>query len=277
MIEKFWFVHAGYCPVFSNVLVRGSGFSRRPMPFLFGIAMHSEHGPVLMDAPFDERGPASMGKATHALFRSTGLKFEPQWSVAGRLDELGFSPEQVKHVLVTHLHGDHTGGMKSLPEATFHASRAEWEHANNVGALASTVSAYAPADYESLGEQFELYDELPGLSQRQGFDVFDDGSVEMFLLPGHTPGHCVYRIHIEGGETILYAADAAHTVKRVMGKVQPGLLPKHVAYSLPEAERSLAAIRAHLDEFGDDVLLLCHDPGLGEQVIADGAMVFERG
>lgn len=274
MIKKFWLVHTGYYPVFRNVLIAGGGFERVKMPFLFGVAEHSEYGPVLMDAPFDERGPANMGAVAYGLMRGTGLKFDARWSVAGRLDELGFSPEQVDHVLVTHMHADHTGGMGEVADATFHISRREWEYARQVGGLESAIGEYSPADYMSLGDRMKTYDDLPALGDRQGLDLFGDGSVEMYSAPGHTPGHCVYRIHVEGGETIFYGGDAAHTIAHAMGEAKPGLLPRQFTDSLPQAERSLAAIRAHLDEFPDDFFVLCHDPVLGERVIGEGGVEF---
>lgn len=273
MLEKFWLVHSGYYRVFRNVLIAGGGFERVPMPFLFGVAHHAEHGPVLVDTPFDEKGPRNMGAIVAALMRGTGLRFEKEWSVPGRLAQLGYEPGDVRHVLITHLHADHTGGMDTLDEATFHISRVEWDHARDRSFLDSAMGEYAPEDFASLGDQMNCREDVPLLEQGEGLDVFGDGSVEMCSLPGHTPGHCVYRLHLEGGETVLYAGDAAHTIAHAMGEANPGVLPRQFTDSKTRAEEGLAAIRAHLEEHPDDALVLCHDPGLGDRVISAGGVV----
>ncbi len=274
MLEKFWLTHSGYYRVFRNILVAGGGFERVKMPFIFGIGLHAKYGPILMDAPFDESGPANMGTITSTFLSNTGLSFEPDWSVAGRLQELDFSTDDVEQVLVTHLHGDHTGAMKQLENATFHIDTAEWEHANNVSLSGRLLGEYCPDDYAELKDQMKCRKDLPALDDGQGFDIFGDGSVEAFSVPGHTPGHCVYRLHVGGGHTIFYAADAAHTFKQLHGEAGPGLMPRQFTQDMPRAEEGLAAIRRHLEKHPDDELVLCHDPTLGERIIDEGVVEF---
>lgn len=274
MLENFWLTHSGYYRVFRNILIAGGGFERVRMPFLFGIALHPDHGPVLLDAPFDEGGPVNMGALAATFLSATGLSFEPEWSVPGRLEELGFAPDDVEHVLVTHLHGDHTGAMKLLGSATFHIAQAEWEHANDVSFVDRTIGEYVVDDYAELGGQMEFFDDLPHLDDGEGLDLFGDGSVEVFTLPGHTPGHCVYRFHVRGGDTIFYAADAAHTLVQASGEADPGLMPRQFTHDMKKANEGLASIRRHLDTHPDDELIVCHDPELGARVIDEGPMVF---
>ncbi len=274
MLEKFWLTHSGYYRVFRNILIAGGGFERVRMPFLFGIGLHSEHGPILMDAPFDEDGPANMGVLASNFLSATGLSFAPKWSVPARLEEFGFHTDDVEHVLVTHLHGDHTGAMKCLPNATFHLSQAEWDHANDPPFVGRTFGEYCPDDYASLGEQMQCRDDLPHLDDGEGLDLFGDGSIEVFSLPGHTPGHCVYRLHVQGGDTIFYAADAAHTLLQASGEAEPGLMPRQFTHDMPKANEALASLRRFLEDHPDDELILCHDPELGRQVIDEGPVLF---
>ncbi|MEU5100969.1 MULTISPECIES: MBL fold metallo-hydrolase [unclassified Streptomyces] len=41
---------------------------------------------------------------------------------------MGKRPEDVTHVVLTHDHFDHTGGLPHFPQAILHIGRADWEN-----------------------------------------------------------------------------------------------------------------------------------------------------
>jgi glyoxylase-like metal-dependent hydrolase (beta-lactamase superfamily II) len=57
---------------------------------------------------------------------------------------------------------------------------------------------YLPADYGAVGHQVTLVD--------GDHDLLGDGSIELLLTPGHTPGHQSVRV----GERLVLGADVAH-------------------------------------------------------------------
>ncbi len=73
--------------------------------------------------PLGHRSLADLGWLMRIVFRqleSVGPSFDHQ------LRELGVEPEQVDQVVMTHLHVDHTGGMRLLPRARFVCAQREW-------------------------------------------------------------------------------------------------------------------------------------------------------
>lgn len=120
-------------------------------------------------------------------------------SIDDELGRLGLGPEDVDHVLLTHLHFDHAGSLTlrrpdgslvpHFPRARHHVHALEW-------AAAQSPNARSRASY--LAEDWLTVREA-GL-----FDLFEGGDpVEVLagvaaeLTPGHTPGHVVYRL--DGG------------------------------------------------------------------------------
>lgn len=102
----------------------------------------------------------------------------------------------VTRVVLTHLHFDHAGGLALLPASVpVVVQRAEWEAGQERAAIERNF--FLPRDYESAAERLVLVD--------GDHDLLGDGSVELLLTPGHTPGHQSVRV----GDLLL-GADVAY-------------------------------------------------------------------
>jgi glyoxylase-like metal-dependent hydrolase (beta-lactamase superfamily II) len=142
----------------------------------------------------------------HSLGLDTGY-------VATNLAAAVIDPSDIDHVLLTHLHPDHVGGLISadgeavFSHATIHASEAEAHHwldpdraaaATGVEQLVHDTAACAVAPYRDTG-RFVTFDDcgevIPG--------------VRPVNLAGHTPGHTGYLLG-EGEATVLFWGDTVH-------------------------------------------------------------------
>ena len=143
----------------------------------------------------------------HSLGSDTGY-------VASNLAAAGIDPGDIDHVLLTHLHPDHAGGLISahgealFPIATIHAAQAETDHwldpdraaaVTGVQQLVHDTAARALAPYRDTGRLVTFRDcgeVLPG--------------VRRVNLAGHTPGHTGYLLG-EGEATVLFWGDTVHS------------------------------------------------------------------
>ncbi len=118
--------------------------------------------------------------------------FEQEQSVPEQLDA-----STLTRVVLTHMHFDHAGGLALLPAGVpIVMQRREWE-AGHDAARAERNFLY-PRDFALDGRGLVLVD--------GDHDLLGDGSVELLLTPGHTPGHQSVRV----GETLILGADVAH-------------------------------------------------------------------
>lgn len=110
------------------------------------------------------------------------------------IEKLGYSPKDVKYVLMSHLHKDHAGGMVSFtdqvgriafPEAEYIVQRGEWE------------DAYSGINSSYRTEIFDVLQRSGNLNLVEGDGKVNE-EVEYCLSGGHTQHHQTF--HINNGK-----------------------------------------------------------------------------
>jgi N-acyl homoserine lactone hydrolase len=120
------------------------------------------------------------------------FELEQEHDIAEQLDLT-----TVTRVVLTHLHFDHAGGLALLPDSIpVVLQRREWHAGADGDAVARNF--FQPRDYAMAESRLVLVD--------GDHDLLGDGSIELLLTPGHTPGHQSVRI----GEELILGADVAH-------------------------------------------------------------------
>jgi len=140
--------------------------------------------------------PTIVADGTNVILFDTGLNAA---SMVEPLAQAGFAPADVTHVVITHMHGDHIGGMRTeagdptYPNAALITGRAEfdaWATRDNEG-FEANIRPFADAfTFVEDGAQI-----APGITAMAAF--------------GHTPGHMTWMLE-SGGQQLLLAADLAN-------------------------------------------------------------------
>lgn len=140
----------------------------------------------------------------HPWLRLT--RFEPTEAdaVGVALAARGATREDVRTIVLSHLHVDHVGGVEEYPVAELVVSRREWERATGLpGRLRGYVPSLVPT-----GRATRLVEPRgPAVGPfPASFDVHGDGSLVVVPAPGHTPGHLALLVERAGG-TLLCGGD----------------------------------------------------------------------
>ncbi len=100
-------------------------------------------------------------------------------------------------IVLTHLHFDHAGALTLLPDnVPIVVQRREWEARHDAAAIRRNF--FYPRDYAVEDREIVLVD--------GDHDLLGDGSIELLLTPGHTPGHQSVRV----SEHLILGADVTH-------------------------------------------------------------------
>jgi N-acyl homoserine lactone hydrolase len=191
-VEMF---NAGWLTAAAGIWRRGDDLDRTtrfPVPVY--VVESGDHR-VLIDtglhpgAASDARGHYGRPEVTDRFELELELSVAEQVNVAG-----------VTHVVLTHLHFDHAGGLALLPASIpLLVQRREWEAGHDPAAVIR--NGYFPIDYDEPARDVILID--------GEHDVLGDGSITLMLTPGHTPGHQSVRIGrdlVLGGDVTYFAS-----------------------------------------------------------------------
>jgi glyoxylase-like metal-dependent hydrolase (beta-lactamase superfamily II) len=145
-------------------------------------------GLVLVDTGFgldDTRNPRQLGLAFSKAFRPRALDAE---TAISQVRALGFQPDDVRHIVTTHLDLDHAGGLPDFPEAEVHLLGRELEAAMNPGwrermRYIAAHWSHGPrwAEHEAGGDEWLGFESVRILPE-------SDAEILLIPLPGHTLG-----------------------------------------------------------------------------------------
>ena len=96
------------------------------------------------------------------------------------LADLGYKPEQVSKILITHKHADHTGELRAFPNAQIICSAAEAE-SDEIKPYKPTVATFTDGPYYEFPASQRI---APG--------------VTYINAPGHTTGNCIVAVETDG-------------------------------------------------------------------------------
>ncbi len=124
----------------------------------------------------------------------------------------GYRPEDVDEIYLTHMHGDHVGGLvaetgRAFPQATVYAAKAEAEYWLNDSNLDAAPDA-AKRSFQAAKTALAPYIAAGKFQTFAGGGPLTPG-IRAEALPGHTPGHTAYFIESKG-RTLLLWGDIVH-------------------------------------------------------------------
>lgn len=136
-------------------------------------------------------------------------RFRLEKSLVAQLAKIGYTPEKIDYLALSHMHADHTGNANLFTDAQLLLQPEE------------QTAAFGPSPQKYLFDA-RTYDQLSNIKVvDDNYDVFGDQSVIIKRAVGHSPGHQVLQVRLAETGTVLLAGDTYHTQQNKQLKLPP--------------------------------------------------------
>ncbi len=182
---------------------------------------------------------------------------KPEDEAGSGLRALGIDPDDVRWVILTHLHTDHIGGLHHFPNAEIIISRREYELTPGWrGQMRGYLNHRWP---KWLKPRLIDYEPNPIGPFPESFILTKAGDVCLIATGGHTGGHLSVLVKIDG-LSFFFAGDASYTLQLMLDQIVDGVAQDEV-----NSRQTLKRIRQYVQEF-PTVYLPSHDPDAAQRL-----------
>ncbi len=244
----------------ASLRMLGIGTSRSkwwtiPVPSF--LVTHPSAGPFLVDTGLHpsvtSKPTANLGRVVTSFSKPN---LEPGKDIAAQLRSRGLDARDIKTVVMTHMHFDHTSAMSELGSASFVLSEPEWKAAATTSR--PFLHGYDHSHFDYAFDYRTVSFDGPGVGSYstfgRTFDLFGDGSVRLAFTPGHTHGHMSVICHLKDRDLVI-AGDAIYT----LGQLDDAAPPPR-----PEDphlwRRSAQELKLFRRQYPQAVIIPGHDP-----------------
>lgn len=182
--------------------------------------------------------------------RAARFKVAPEDELGPQLRELGMKAADVRHVILTHLHTDHAGGLAHVVGSKTWVHAAEYKRAQG---MMGRLNGYLPNRWPKWWqpEALQFRDRAVGPFAQSAAIAPDE---EILVLPtqGHTPAHV--SVLVQGSPSVLLAGDTSYTQDLLLAGKVDGVSPDE------EVSRATLGRIRELGRARPLVYLPSHDP-----------------
>lgn len=214
----------------------------RTVPFLAFLILGADE-PVLVDTGmYIASKGEKMGLGPH---RTVQTNPEKNWNLIENINKVGVKPEEVKHIIFTHLHYEHVSPyyIRQLPNAIIHIQRRELEWAavpiGRYMAVGGGTYFYDREDIKAIiGDFWHRINVIEG-----DFEVVQNVKCVLFE-DSHSPGSQAVYVETSLGTVILTGDLVRDNKLNIEKQCPPGIF-----YDIRAMEKALAKLKKDGDIF----------------------------
>jgi glyoxylase-like metal-dependent hydrolase (beta-lactamase superfamily II) len=185
-------------------------YPRGTQSILYCLLIETPDGLLLVDTGFGVQDYEQPTRFIKIFTTMLGMPCLIEETAVYQVEQLGFSRNDIRHIIMTHLHNDHTGGLRDFPNANIHVHKLEYEAIQSPKGF---KERYYEPEHWAHGPNWVVY----GDEEKEDWFGFPNlrvnasPSIDIRLIPlhGHTRGHCGVAIETQNG-WLLHCGDATY-------------------------------------------------------------------
>jgi glyoxylase-like metal-dependent hydrolase (beta-lactamase superfamily II) len=259
----------------STIPLSGRGrYFGKGLGILHCLLVDTGEGLILVDSGYGTQDYSHPSRFVKIFNRAIGLVGDVRETALHQINSLGYDAEDVKHIFLTHMHLDHTGGLPDFPHAKVHVFEKEYDMAMNASGFISNF--YINRHWEH-NPDWEIHscrgDNWFRLECTPEVEI--NNIKEFFVpMPGHSPGNCMVVLHLPDDNFIVHSGDTFYSIEQIASEgpirhpfhwaVQLFNIFNPVTMALYTHEQALRRLRC---ELGDKMIIFSsHDPNEYERL-----------
>ena len=272
MPVKLRMIQAGYCTHPERVVLGRGSWQPCRFPAMVGVIAHPTEGLMLFDTGYSERFHEETASFPNLVYaRITPVFYRPEDSVVTQLEALGHRAEDVRHVILSHFHGDHIAAVGDFPQARFLCSEEGYAALRPLTGIAALTKGFLPGLLpEDFAQRLDPFETRPKVDLTgkldpftTGYDLFGDGTLIAVPLPGHAVGHYGLLVESEKGPVFL-VGDACWTSKSFTEMRLPAPVAQLIFSDRREYARTLRGLHTLSQERPEVTIVPSHCQDLWE-------------
>jgi N-acyl homoserine lactone hydrolase len=194
------------------------GWGGKALPVNVFLIEHPE-GLCLFDAGQTARASGrGYFPAWHPYFKLARFELGRHEEAVAQIGEAGYSVDEIRWIVLSHMHTDHVGGLGELTRGEVLVSRDEWSRATG---LRGRIRGYLPQHWPSARVPRLVDFTGPSLGPfPSSLSLLGDASLVLVPIPGHTPGHMGLLVQ-DDDHRFLLCGDMVHSGSEVEDASQP--------------------------------------------------------
>ncbi|HEX7073777.1 MAG TPA: N-acyl homoserine lactonase family protein [Hyphomicrobiaceae bacterium] len=191
------------------------------VPVGFYVITHPK-GNVLFDTGNNDRiitDPSYWG----AAFNDLKPINTPDVAIDTQLEKIGLKPDDIKYVVVSHLHLDHGGNVGKFPNSTIVVQKDEI--LNAFWPQPGTGGPYMIGDVMPLRAANSNYPNAVKMLQLEGdLDLYGDGTIVIKRWVAHTPGSQMMTVRLKNTGLVILTGDNVYFRENVEKNLPPNIV-----------------------------------------------------
>jgi glyoxylase-like metal-dependent hydrolase (beta-lactamase superfamily II) len=239
---------SGFCYAKENHSIRNGKKENIKFHALWGIIKHPCKGLILFDTGYTDRFYIETNRFPNTIYANlTKVEINKEDEVKAQLEKNGINPLEIKHIIISHFHADHIGGLCDFPNATFYCSQDALKQflkiPTSIAFTKGILKNLVPIDFH---DRIQIIEEISKSNTHpifnQTFDLFSDQSIGIVSLPGHAAGQIGILLRTSKRNYFL-VADAVWNREAFINDRLPNSIVRLFFHSWKDYKKSILKIK----------------------------------
>lgn len=239
MIESIDYFACGYCTnKIENIF---SDTKKKKVIFEAGVFLikHRKYGYILYDTGYSTK--LLENKLKYFLYRMLNpINISEDKMINRQLEKKNISTQEIKYIILSHLHPDHIGGLEFFPNAKIIISQKCFEEFEKNSFRSLIFKEILPKNFKDNLLIKKIEAENKEFNYLKSYDLFSDNSIFLAELNGHSSGQCCAYIK---EKNLFIAADSTWRVDFLDMIDKMKFLPKLIQNNFSDYKKSIEILK----------------------------------